>query len=174
MATVEGTHTQRVGGRQVRYRCTYEAVRNAIHFKASFDPGTPHEGEFDFDPSKLDAAAAVRAAEDLACRLLDDGGVDLLLAMRVGVEHRAIAEQVDAPRHPARDHEDALQRLAVERDRALRIGRVRECRGKITCQRAKLVARVLEHVAQDGLQLARAFGEHQTELGEQTAEVLSQ
>jgi len=45
MATVEGTHTQGVGGRQVRYRCTSEAVRNAIHFKASFDPGTPHEGE---------------------------------------------------------------------------------------------------------------------------------
>ena len=32
-----------------------------IHFKASFTPGAPHEGEFDFDPSKLDAAAAVDA-----------------------------------------------------------------------------------------------------------------
>ena len=34
-------------------------------------------------------------------------------------------------------------------------------------ERAKLVARVLEHVAQNGLQLARAFREHQAELGQE-------
>jgi hypothetical protein len=61
MAVVEGMHTQGVGGLQVRYRVEYEVVGNAIHFKATFDPGAPHEGEFDFDPSQLDAAAAVDA-----------------------------------------------------------------------------------------------------------------
>ena len=61
MATVEGTHNEGSGGRQRRYRVEYEVVGNTIHFKASFTPGAPHEGEFDFDPSKLDAAAAVDA-----------------------------------------------------------------------------------------------------------------
>ena len=61
MATVQGTHTQGSGGKQVAYRVEYEVVGNAIHFKATFTPGEPHEGEFDFDPSKLDAAAAVDA-----------------------------------------------------------------------------------------------------------------
>jgi hypothetical protein len=61
MAAVEGTHTQGAGGRAVRYRAEYEVVGNAIHFKATFDGGASHEGEFDFDPSKLDAAAAVDA-----------------------------------------------------------------------------------------------------------------
>ncbi len=61
MATVEGTHTQGAGGLPIRYRVDYEVVGTAIHFKARFDPGAPHEGEFDFDPSKVDAAAAVDA-----------------------------------------------------------------------------------------------------------------
>ena len=61
MATVEGTHTQGAGGRRVHYRADYEVVGNAIHFKATFDGGQSHEGEFDFDPAKLDAAAAVDA-----------------------------------------------------------------------------------------------------------------
>lgn len=60
MQTVEGTHTQGAGGRAVRYRADYEVVGNAVHFKATFDGGrSAQEGEFDFDPSKLDAAAAV-------------------------------------------------------------------------------------------------------------------
>jgi len=61
MATVEGTHTQGAGGRTVRYRAEYDVVGNAIHFRATFDGGDSHEGQFDFDPSKLDAAAAVDA-----------------------------------------------------------------------------------------------------------------
>jgi len=61
MARVEGTHTQRTSGRVVRYRADYEVVGPTVHFKAVFDGGASHEGEFDFDPSKLDAAAAVDA-----------------------------------------------------------------------------------------------------------------
>ncbi len=61
MATVEGTHTLGGSGRVVHYHATYEVVGTAIHFKANFDGGASHEGEFDFDPSKLDAAAAVDA-----------------------------------------------------------------------------------------------------------------
>jgi hypothetical protein len=59
MATVEGTHIQGAGGRAVRYRADYEVVGHAVHFKATFDDGASHEGQFDFDPGKLDAAAAV-------------------------------------------------------------------------------------------------------------------
>lgn len=61
MATVEGMHAQRGSGKVVRYRATYEVVGTAIHFTANFDGGASHEGQFDFDPSKLDAAAAVDA-----------------------------------------------------------------------------------------------------------------
>jgi hypothetical protein len=61
MATLEGTHTQGAGGRRIGYRVDYELVANTIHFHARFDGGTEHEGQFDFDPSKLDAAAAVDA-----------------------------------------------------------------------------------------------------------------
>ena len=60
MATVEGTHAQ-AGGRVVRYRADYEVVGHAVHFKAVFDGGSSHDGEFDFDPSKLSAKAAVVA-----------------------------------------------------------------------------------------------------------------
>ncbi len=45
----------------MRYRAEYEVVGNAIHFRATFDGTGVHEGEFDFDPGKLDAAAAVDA-----------------------------------------------------------------------------------------------------------------
>ena len=61
MATVEGTHTQGSGGRTIRYRAEYEVVGSSIHFRATFDGGNSHEGQFDFDPGKLDAAAAVDA-----------------------------------------------------------------------------------------------------------------
>ncbi|MEP7301939.1 MAG: hypothetical protein ABI699_10460 [Caldimonas sp.] len=61
MATVEGMHAQGGSGRIVRYRAEYEVVGKAIHFKASFDGGSSHEGQFDFDPSKLGAAKAVDA-----------------------------------------------------------------------------------------------------------------
>ncbi len=61
MATVEGTHTQGAGGHAVRYRAEYDVVGTAIHFRATFDNGSSHEGQFDFDPGKLDAATAVDA-----------------------------------------------------------------------------------------------------------------
>ena len=61
MAKVEGTHAQGASGRSVRYAAEYEVTGNTIHFRASFDGGGRHEGEFDFDPSKLAAAAAVDA-----------------------------------------------------------------------------------------------------------------
>ena len=61
MATVEGSHRQGGSGRRMGYRVDYEVVANAIHFRARFDNGSTHEGEFDFDPSKVDAAAAVDA-----------------------------------------------------------------------------------------------------------------
>ncbi|HZV92506.1 MAG TPA: hypothetical protein VFF72_04770 [Caldimonas sp.] len=60
MAILEGSHPQ-AGGRQVAYRAEYEVVGKTIHFKARFDNGDTHEGEFDFDASRLDAAAAVDA-----------------------------------------------------------------------------------------------------------------
>jgi hypothetical protein len=64
MAMLEGMHTQGPGGRTVRYRAEFEVVGNAVHFKASFSGAatlSTHEGQFDFDPSKIDAAAAVDA-----------------------------------------------------------------------------------------------------------------
>ena len=62
MATVEGTHARGGGGEPVRYRVEYEVVGKSIHFRATFANGAAaHEGQFDFDPGKLDAAAAVDA-----------------------------------------------------------------------------------------------------------------
>ena len=39
----------------------YDVAGNTIRFRAWFDGGATHEGEFDFDPTRLDAAAAVDA-----------------------------------------------------------------------------------------------------------------
>ena len=64
MATLEGSHTPGQGGAPVRYRVDYEKTGNVIHYKATFSGGagpSAHEGQFDFDPSKDDAAAAVDA-----------------------------------------------------------------------------------------------------------------
>ena len=62
MATVEGTHTRGGTGRAVHYRVDYEVVAHTIHFRATFDGGrVPHEGQFDFDPSRLGPEAAVDA-----------------------------------------------------------------------------------------------------------------
>ena len=41
-----------------------------------------------------------------------------VLPSGVGAEQRAVAQQVDAPRHAARQLVDAAQRRAVERERA--------------------------------------------------------
>jgi len=62
MTTIEGTHAQRSSGKRVAYRIEYDVTGNSIHFRAGFGGGgAPHEGQFDFDPSHLDAEAAVRA-----------------------------------------------------------------------------------------------------------------
>ena len=62
LPTIEGTHARGGGGAPVRYHVEYEVAGRSIHFRATFDNGAaPHEGQFDFDPSKLDAAAAVDA-----------------------------------------------------------------------------------------------------------------
>jgi hypothetical protein len=61
MARVEGTHAQGKAGRAIHYVADYEVTRHTIHFRASFDGGSVHEGEFDFDASKLGAAEAVDA-----------------------------------------------------------------------------------------------------------------
>jgi hypothetical protein len=62
MAMVEGTHSRGDTGQPVRYRVEYEVVGTTIHFHATFDGGcAPHEGQFDFDPSQVAAAAAVEA-----------------------------------------------------------------------------------------------------------------
>jgi len=65
MSTLEGSHTPGQGGAAVRYRVDYETTGNVVHYKATFSDGSTgprtHEGQFDFDPSKIDAAAAVDA-----------------------------------------------------------------------------------------------------------------
>jgi len=65
MPTLEGSHAPGHGGAPVCYRVEYETSGHAVHYKATFSGGTAgprtHEGEFDFDHSKVDAAAAVDA-----------------------------------------------------------------------------------------------------------------
>ena len=64
MPILEGSHTPGQGGAAVRYRVDYETTGNVVHYKATFAGGSGsrvHEGQFDFDPSKVDAAAAVDA-----------------------------------------------------------------------------------------------------------------
>lgn len=64
MPIVEGTHTQPPSGTPVSYRVEYEVAGNVIRYTASFgtaSANSTHEGQFDFDPSKLDAAEAVDA-----------------------------------------------------------------------------------------------------------------
>jgi len=46
MARIEGTHAQRGSARLVRYGAEYEVAGNTIHFRAWFDGGATHEGEF--------------------------------------------------------------------------------------------------------------------------------
>jgi hypothetical protein len=64
MPILEGTHTTGAGDRSVPFRAEYEVSGNTIHFKATFaglGEESRHEGQFDFDPSKVDAATAVDA-----------------------------------------------------------------------------------------------------------------
>ena len=64
MPTLEGSHTPGSGRPDVHYRVDYEVVGNVVNYRACFDAaGQPsrHEGQFDFDPARVDAAAAVVA-----------------------------------------------------------------------------------------------------------------
>ena len=64
MPIVEGSHSAGQGGPPVDYRVEYEVVGNVVHYRATFgsaSANSTHEGQFDFDPSKLDAADAVDA-----------------------------------------------------------------------------------------------------------------
>ena len=116
MATVEGTHAQRGGGRPVRYRVEYEVVGTAIHFRATFDGGSAsHEGEFDFDPAKLEppprstpscrttsrsptgtsrpSAARARAGAQLPAQRPDQ--VERVVAAGLGAHREALRDAVD-------------------------------------------------------------------------------
>lgn len=64
MPILEGTHRTGSGDRRVGYRVEYDVVGTTIHFRASFSDAhgpAEHEGQFDFDPVRVDAATAVDA-----------------------------------------------------------------------------------------------------------------
>ena len=64
MPTLEGSHSPGSGGPAVRYRVDYETSANVVHYKATFSGQSGsrlHEGQFDFDSSKVDARTAVDA-----------------------------------------------------------------------------------------------------------------
>ncbi len=65
MPILEGSHCPPgAGAPPVHYRVDYEVVGNVVNYRARFagasGPST-HEGQFDFDPARVDAAAAVEA-----------------------------------------------------------------------------------------------------------------
>ena len=64
MPIVEGSHSAGQDGQPVAYRVEYEVAGNVVRYTATFGSAaanSTHEGQFDFDPSKLDAAEAVDA-----------------------------------------------------------------------------------------------------------------
>ena len=64
MRIAEGSHLQPGSNASMPYRAEYEIVGRVIHYKATFgtaSANSTHEGQFDFDPSKLGAAEAVDA-----------------------------------------------------------------------------------------------------------------
>jgi hypothetical protein len=64
MPTLDGSHSPGPGRPDVRYRVDYEVVANTVNYRASFaGAGGPsaQEGQFDFDPARVDAKAAVEA-----------------------------------------------------------------------------------------------------------------
>ena len=64
MATLDGSHSPGSGQPPVRFRVDYDVVGHTINYRASFagDHGaSSHEGQFDFDPARVDAKAAVEA-----------------------------------------------------------------------------------------------------------------
>ena len=65
MPTLDGSHSSGSRGPAVRYRVDYEVVGHTINYRASFTGATggpsTHEGQFDFDPARVDAKAAVES-----------------------------------------------------------------------------------------------------------------
>jgi hypothetical protein len=64
MPTLDGSHSPGSGGPPVRYRVDYEVVGHTVNYRASFagaNGPSSHEGQFDFDPARVDAKAAVEA-----------------------------------------------------------------------------------------------------------------
>lgn len=64
MPTLDGSHSPGSGRPSVRYRVDYDVVRHTINYRASFAGAhgpSSHEGQFDFDPARVDARAAVEA-----------------------------------------------------------------------------------------------------------------
>ena len=64
MPTLDGSHSPGSGGLPVRYRVDYEVVGHTVNYRASFAGAhgpSSHEGQFDFDPARVDAEAAVEA-----------------------------------------------------------------------------------------------------------------
>lgn len=64
MPTLDGSHCPGSGGPPVRYRVDYEVVGRTINYRASFagaNGPSSHEGQFDFDPARVDSKAAVEA-----------------------------------------------------------------------------------------------------------------
>jgi hemerythrin-like domain-containing protein len=63
-AVLEGSHIAAPGITPVCYRVQYEVVGNVVHYEATVSKGQsqfPCEGQFNFEPSKVDAATAVDA-----------------------------------------------------------------------------------------------------------------
>lgn len=64
MPTLDGSHCPASGGPAVRYTVDYDVVGRTVNFRASFAGATgpsTHEGQFDFDPARVDAKSAVEA-----------------------------------------------------------------------------------------------------------------
>ena len=64
MPTLDGSRSPGSGGPPVRYRVDYEVVGRTINYRASFagaNGPSSHEGQFDFDPVRVAAKAAVEA-----------------------------------------------------------------------------------------------------------------
>lgn len=65
MHSVEGTIVQKGTGRSIGYHVACDVVDNHVNYKARIGDATAVleniEGQFDFDPSKLDVDAAVES-----------------------------------------------------------------------------------------------------------------
>jgi hypothetical protein len=64
MPVLEGSHSPGSGRPAVPYRVEYEVVGNVVNYRARFlgaGAASTHEGQFDFDPRRVDAQQAVES-----------------------------------------------------------------------------------------------------------------